>query len=355
MQQLNIILQGGGTKCAYQVSFLDKLNNDINFNNNFKINKIYGTSFGALVGYFYCIERLDILKKFFTLLDENSLTPHFNLWGYAHYIKMIPIIGKIFGVIIDIIWLLKSITRKSLYDQTSGLNILFNETLDEIQKNNLSNYHCCVYNITRQQIQYINGNHPLLLEYIQASASLWIVFQPKLINQLKSECICDENCVCYKTKHESPLDKCDCDIITHRFNEYMDGGLLKPIPYEKDPNYNGKYLVLTTKDLDRINNKKFIFHNSGNHIFEYLDNIITFLVEHHQHLDMHYINKDWYKDDNIFLINYKPKIDNSTILDKKIIQEYINDGELLAYDFLNSKITSNAEGFCVSKTVSGTN
>ncbi|QKF94046.1 patatin-like phospholipase [Fadolivirus algeromassiliense] len=338
MQQLNVILQGGGTRCAYQMSFLNKLLSDTNFTNRFTINDIYGTSFGALVGYFACIKRLDILHNFFMSLNENSLKPHFNLWGYIDYIKNIPFIGKVISVIVDIIWIIKSITYKSLYDQNIGIKQLFDIKLDDIQKENLKHYYCCVYNITKQKTEYINGTHPLLNDYILASSSLWIVFKPKLIPQLKSECICDQNCCCYLTKFTNPNDICDCNVDTHKFNEFMDGGILKPIPYEYDKSFNGKYLILTTKDIDRINNRDFLFNNTGEHLFEYLDNIITFLVEYHQHLDMQYVNRDWHKNHNIYLINYKPKSNNPTILNKQIIQEYINDGNVLSNNFLNNTI-----------------
>lgn len=338
MQQLNLILQGGGTRCAYQLSFLNKIIKNIQFNNIFKINNVVGTSFGAIVGYFYCIDKMDILYDFFMKLNKNSLQPHFDLWGYKNIIIKIPFIGNIVGVIIDMVWIIKSIVYKGLYDQTNQINTLLNIELNTQQKQNLKKYYCCVYNITKQKIEYINGTHPLLLDYIIASSSLWIVFKPKLIKQLKSECICDENCVCYKTKNDKSNDYCDCHIETHKFNEFMDGGILKPIPYEKDDTYDGKYLILTTKDLDKINNKNFIFKNSGRHLFEYLDNIITFLVEYHQHLDMKYINKEWHKNNNVYLINYKPKNNDPLLLNKEIITEYINDGNHLADNFLKDTV-----------------
>lgn len=339
MQQINIILQGGGTRCAYQMAFLNKILFDGNFKQQYKINNIFGTSFGALVGYFFCINRLDILNNFFMTLNENSLKPHFDLWGYANIIKKLPLIGKWLCKIIDIIWIMKSIINKSLYDQKNEIKKLFDVRLDEIQIKNLENYYCCVYNITKQKIEYINGKHPLLLDYVEASSSLWIVFKPKSIHQLKSECICTETCNCYITKTLYPNRFCDCMIDAHKKNEFMDGGILKPIPYEHNQeNFNEKYLILTTKDIDRIANKNFLFNDTGNNLFEYLDNIITFLVEYHQYLNINYINKNWHKNENIYLINYKPKNNSPLVLDSEIIKEYISDGEILANDFLKNTI-----------------
>src|SRR5438132_631200 len=107
MNSIRLILQGGGTRCAYQLSFLNKLLNNHEFINKFNIEEIYGTSFGALVGYFICIDRIDILLNFFKTLNQESLKPIFDLWGLNHYLKKIPFFGKIFNSINNIIWILK--------------------------------------------------------------------------------------------------------------------------------------------------------------------------------------------------------------------------------------------------------
>lgn len=327
MDKIKIILQGGGTRCAYQMAFLNKALDKLQ-----NVDAIYGTSFGALVGYFYCIRRLDLLYKFFTSLNKNSLVPHFNLYGYDKYLTKIPLIGHFFDLIINIIWLLQSIHNKSLYNQSLSINSLLNIKLTEEQQLALNKFYCCVYNITRQKIEYINGSHPLILEYIAASSSLWIIFEPKLIQQLKSECLCDESCDCEKSINSNSQDLCTCD--THKFNEFMDGGLLKSIPFDYDEDYDGKYLILTTKNIHNIKNKKFLFNQSGKHLFEYLDNIITFLMEYQQYLDIEHVNKDWYKKENIILINYEPITNDPTIIEQQIIKQYIQDGEKMAELFL---------------------
>lgn len=328
MTELNIILQGGGTRCAYQMSFLDVF---IKNNTKYKVGTVYGTSFGALVGYFFCIRRLDILYKFFLSLNEESLKKHFDFFGYGKYLIKIPIIGYFFEIIMNVIWLVQSIKHKSLYDQDKCINDLFNLTLSEPEKQNLNIFNCCVYNITKQRTEYINGSHPLIIDYILASSSLWILFKPRLIRQLKSECVCDEMCSCDSS---DGIEYCNCDNELHKFNEFMDGGLLKSIPYEHDSEYKGNYLILTTKNIHNIKNRKFIFNRSGSHLFEYLDNIITHLTEYVHHIEIEYINKDWYKQHNIHLINYDPGLVDPTIIDKEIIQSYIEDGKQLCLNYL---------------------
>ena len=147
MENIKLILQGGGTRCSYQMAFLNKLINNDTFNKKFNINSIYGTSFGALVGYFFCINKLHILNKFFLSLNQNSLKQHFNLWGFDRFFIKIPIIGKLITLITNSIWLLKSVIHKSLYDQSQGIGDLFNNDLTQLEKQQLEKFNCCVYNI----------------------------------------------------------------------------------------------------------------------------------------------------------------------------------------------------------------
>jgi len=343
MEDIKLILQGGGTRCSYQMEFLNTLNNNNVFTDKFNVIEIYGTSFGALVGYFFCINKLDVLNEFFLSINPNSLKRHFDFWGFEQHLHKIPIIGNIITSFTNIIWLSKSIINKSLYDQSHGIEDLFKNNITPENCKQLEKFRCCVYNITKQRIEYINGSHPLIIEYILASSALWIMFKPRMIKKLNSECVCDDSCNCSKynenyTYSVNPYhgNFCTCNIDTHRINEYMDGGILKAIPFEPNNTYIGKYLILTTKDIEKIHNKHFAFNNSGKHLFEYIDNIITFLIEYNQYMDLLYTNKNWYTDKNIYLINYKSKTNNPAILDQKFIKEYINDGKIMANDFILS-------------------
>src|SRR5947209_8698222 len=121
---IKIFLQGGGTKCAYQVSFLNNILKNENFLKKYDIGEIYGTSFGAIVGYFLCIKQLDVLHDFFLNLDERSLKPWFDLWGSRDYLVKIPLIGKIIGKITDIIWIIISINKKGFFNQDQSIKNL---------------------------------------------------------------------------------------------------------------------------------------------------------------------------------------------------------------------------------------
>jgi predicted acylesterase/phospholipase RssA len=331
------------------MAFLNELIDNEKFKNNFHVDSIYGTSFGALVGYFFCINKLEILREFFMSLDENSLQPHFNFWGYGPLLKKVPVFGKLFEFCMDVVWLLKSVKEKSFFIQESTATELLktHSELTAEERKQLDKFYCCVYNITKQRIEYINGSHKLITEYMLASSALWILFKPRLIRQLKTECSCNNYCKCNKVDkhyqggltdvqpinaHEYPavLDNeelCTCE--KHQYNEYIDGGLLKSIPY--DSNFDGTRLVLTTRDIEKVARL-----TTGKHLFEYLDNIISFLTEYNQSLDIQYVNKDWHKDSDVHLINYKSEHNNPAILNKKIIEGYIFDGQRLANEFLNS-------------------
>jgi len=326
MIPLRIVLSGGGTKCAYQLTLLNNLLNNKLFNEKYKIDKIYGTSFGALVGFFLCIEQPEILKKFFLNINKKSLCPWFDLWGYDDYLQKIPIIGNwinnIIKSIIDSIWILISIQKKSLFQPINGFQLLNSITINNIQKNKLNKFYCCVYNITQQKYQYINGNHPLIKDYIIASSSIWLIFAPIKIRQLKLECICDHNCNCFINKIIHPDYFCNCNKEEHQFNEFIDGGLTKLIPMEYDDVFDGLYYVIITKDINEIVNKKFHFNNTGNNLFEYLDKLITFLISNNMAIELNNTTS-WYHKmycrNNIKLINY-PAGDDPAILDKNKIQ-----------------------------------
>lgn len=322
MVPINIILQGGGTRCAYQVAFLKKILMNPEFQKKYIINQIYGTSFGALVGYFVCINRFDIIEKFFNNLDESSLKPWFNFFGLSKYLYKIPILGNILKYFIYAIWLLISVKKKSLFNQDIPLiQNIFDLNLNLEQQNNLANFRCCVYNITKQKTQYISGNHPCILDYIKASAALWILYPPKKIRQLKTECGCGPACSCGSDIF------CSCEI--HKYNEYLDGGLLRPIPF---PENNNKNLILATENINKIKNQDYNFNNSGDNLFEYLDKIISFLVENIQF--NYFSNHKILDNPNNIFIGYNSGNNNPAILDRKTINKYILDGNNLADNFL---------------------
>jgi predicted acylesterase/phospholipase RssA len=337
--KLKIILQGGGTRCAYQMAFLKYLIDSKIFTQKYEVIEVYGTSFGALVGYFLCINRLDILHHFFLGLTLRNLKPWFDFWGVGYYLKKLPLLGNLIGILIDCIWILMSISKKSLFDQSDQINKLCQVTLSSEQKGNLHKFNCCVYNITQQKTEYIRGDHPYIVDYIKASSSLWLVFKPMNITRLKSECLCDQECLCLKNEFNL-YEECNCLNLKHKHNEFMDGAIMTSIPLfldlEQSINSEFEYLILATKDIEQIEAHNFSFHESGNNLFEYLDHIITFLIDNHQYAILKYINKDWHRKENIKFINYKPKVIDPTIVNQEIIEQYILDGKKMAQEFISN-------------------
>ncbi len=331
---IRFVLSGGGTKCAFHGAFLHRILHNPKFINKHYIDRIYGTSFGALIGFFVCLDRFDVIKDFFGNLNRDTLVPWFNCWGYGKYLKKIPLLGKMFGLIIDIIWLLISIKRKSLYSPIYGENILNSVSIDDKKsKKKLEKFYCCVYNVTQEKEQYVNGTHPLIKDYLLASSALWIVFPPRKIRQFKAECLCDELCNCKKDDME---EFCDCKNESHQYNEFIDGGVMKPIPMVLDNDFEGMYYVLTTKDVHSLASKDLQFNHTGKHLFEYLDKLISFLIDYHQHIEISHINKNWHEHHKINLINYKPKTRDPTNLEKEVIEQYIIDGMSVADELIKS-------------------
>ncbi len=109
MDKLRIMFSGGGTRCAYQLAFCQYLFKNKKFNEKYIIDRLYGTSFGALVSFFICCNRYDLLNNFFLTLNDKGLKKWFDLWGYEDYLINIPILGKIIAIIINCSWLIKSI------------------------------------------------------------------------------------------------------------------------------------------------------------------------------------------------------------------------------------------------------
>ncbi len=344
---IRLVLAGGGTRCAFQLKFIERLFKDERYKETHEIDHIYGTSFGAFVGLFICIDRIDLIHDFFMNLNNNSLKPWFNLWGFDRYFRCLPIIGSFFGVLIDIVWLLISIKKKSMYSPSYGSDFLqLVDIHDEETKEKLRNFSCCVYNVTKGRTEFINGTHVLIKDYIIASASLWIVFPPVTIRQLKTECVCSLSLGCdCQTDCESVF--CTCANKTHQFNEYIDGGILKPIPlptllHESSSLFTGTYYVITTKNFYDIVNKDLKFNHTGSHLFDYLDKIINYLIDYVQHMEISYVSENWVSHKNVKLINYNLSSDVSpTILDKEIIQGYMRDGEKFAEQFLATEFVDN--------------
>jgi predicted acylesterase/phospholipase RssA len=91
-KKLWIILPGGGVKGVFQIGFiegmLDKYKDEV------IIDKVYGTSVGAIMAPLIAARRFDIIHEIFDSI--NGLTDIFESWGFLdNLIKVIPIFTKL--------------------------------------------------------------------------------------------------------------------------------------------------------------------------------------------------------------------------------------------------------------------
>jgi len=315
MKNIRLVLSGGGTRCAYQYKILEELIGSYVYG-NINVDSIYGTSFGAVVGLYFCLGEMQALEKLFMSMNQDSLVKCFDMWGYDKYIRGIPIIGDHIGSLIDVAWIIESIKRKGLYKPTFGLEA-FN-SLDLTNKAKLSKFHCSVFNVTKSKLEFIRGDHPLIIEYIVASCALWLVFPPVEINRLITECDCDEECHCQKDGSEL----CYCKNPKHRYNEFIDIGFIDQVPFEYDNNFDGRYYVITTKNYGRLRNGDFKLDDTGKHLFEYLDRIISYQSDY---IQSHRINNnDCWNKPNVTVIDLDCYIYDACNMDS--ISEYIHAG-----------------------------
>lgn len=337
MNLTNFYLSGGGVKCAYQAPFIKHL-----LDTGTELNEIYGTSFGAFVGYFVCLDKYDIIDEFFLTLNKDMLEPCFTLMRSV--IANIPLIGNI----IKQLWLCYAIKNKGFYLTSYAEQFLnkFLLTPDDITK--LKRFYCCVFNVTKGTHQYIRGNHPLIHDYIIASCSLWMAFPPKHIRQLCTECLCNNACEnCYDKKKYLEKPELFCNCPTHQYNEFIDGGVLRHIPFEKELHYdkNIMHFVLALDDITSVINGN-INISTGDNMFDYLNNLIRFhiLTNMHNELKLFHapivrysvldespiLMSETLDPENLFIIDYCPPTNDPFDTDKNKIKKMINDGIDLA-------------------------
>ena len=349
-RKCKLLLSGGGTKCCYQITMLRNIVNSKNYIENYNLTEIYGTSFGSLTGLCLCLKKYDELIEFFLTLTKSSLIPWFDLWGMDKYIRKIPIIGQILGIFIDMIWIMVSLSKKSLYNPIIGMKFLESLEIDkEENRKKLTNYYCCVYNVTRGYTQYINGLHPQIKEYIIASSSIWIIFPPVQIQMLSTECVCGKKCNCDKKSQY-----CTCTDPKHRYNEFIDGGILRPIPQLITPlkRYSDRgsqftiddktvddIFIFTTNGIPNIINPMFKNRDTGLHLFEYLDRIIGYMIDKNYAIDFKNvvdIINGYRLYDNIKVVEYIPIINDLTNVNHEIIKKMLREGEHMSEDFIQT-------------------
>jgi hypothetical protein len=349
-ERVNVFLSGGGVKTSYQPIFLKLLET------NYEINNIIGLSFGSLCGYM-CIRDLHSeIIEFCKNLTPDSLVPQFKYYNImkkiSNFIKKIPFIGLFLGNIIDSViklcCIISGIENKGLFMPKFG-----EDFFDQINKKyvitdeiklKLHTFWCIVYNVTRNKIEVINGSHLLIEKYIIASCSRWLIFPPIKIKKLISECICTYECDCHKFLpyfFYNSNDFCTCSNINHRYNEYIDLGFNRVIPYGEDLYYDHQKfndiindsnfdIICISFDIKNIINDKYDF-TTGDNLFEYLDNLISMTSD----IQQKNIVKDIIDSKRkTFIINYDSPIKKSSDINSELIIKIINDGYQL-YELFN--------------------
>jgi predicted acylesterase/phospholipase RssA len=326
MRNIRFYLSGGGTKCSYQANFLKTVMNSNKFNRKYRIESIYGVSFGALVGFYSVLGKHDEIIKQLSNVNSESLIPCVSFFGLEKYIKKIPIIGSMFTYIYKIIWLIYGIFKKGLYSQ---INI--KQALDKLETKNCSNlvkFKCLVYNVDKNSCEVIRGDHPLIKEYILAAIACWGIFPPKKIIRLKTECICTSKCMC------TGKIFCNCVNDKHKFNEYIDYGIIQHIPFENCLSKRDRIkddtikCVLTTDDLTDLmngNNKL----ETGSNLLEYYHKLLA----HSLASNLSYKMKTW-NNKNMHIINYKPLFEDATTTNSSDIIKMIDSGKLIAEKYI---------------------
>lgn len=318
--EANIYLSGGGTKCAYQTFFLEKISSS-----NIKINEITGISFGAIVGYFTYLGMHDEMKYYYKNIMPKSLKPIWHLYGFEKYITQIPIFGIFFKKMSNLIWMIYAIKNKGLFYDPYGKKYLESIIIKakDKPKTNIK-FKLIIYNVTKNSKEFKCGEHPLIIEYLTIGCARWLIFSPKNIRQLKTECICNYMCDCNKT--ESIF--CECSKFEHQYNEYIDIGFETPIPYEQKLFKNNKNIdkkntiniIMTTHDVTTKMN-----FTTGSNLLEYLDNLISLCSHNTSNIKYKGLCKKIKKNKiPTFIINYD---NNNTSIDFDIIDKSKKIGE----------------------------
>lgn len=316
--KINIFLSGGGTKCSFQVGFLEKICSSQQFNKQYSFGSFYCISFGSLVGLFHILGKSDVLKTLLINSNERTIKRVCEMWGIHHILSKIPLLGPILVKIINLIWLIKGIFSRGMYKSDFG-NTILNTLFQNINKNDpitikkLEQFNCFVFNITKNRIERINGTNPQIQQYIQASICCWGLFPPIKIKQPDGS-----------------------------INEFLDAGFIQVHPYfnllkhtYKKSQYKKKYkqmsLLLMTNTLDNM----YKTHLDGTqNLIEYLIAIISYLMDRS---DAELIRSELIRTrtQNKHIIQYLPRVTYPNEFDPIKINQMINDGMEHATIFLN--------------------
>ena len=219
---IHFILPGGGVKGAFQAGFIYRLIDK--YYDLFEVFQIDCTSVGALNGMALISEKQHALKLKDIWLSINDRSDIFGDISKS----------VVFNSMLSHYY---SVNNKGLFT-TSPLKKKIDKFYKLITDNNKKKtFNCTVLNINSGKTEYINGANDNLNEYILASASVWILAPPVIING----------------------------------KEYADGGIheLYPVKLLKNSEADLKIIVGYSDSTFDLSG------DSGEHIYSYLNRIIS--------------------------------------------------------------------------------
>lgn len=280
-KSIHFILPGGGVRGSFQAGFLWCLRT--HYENLYTINKIDGTSVGALNGFAFILNDIDQIKNIW--FNINSIDDIFNSYSDK------PIWGKIKSIY-------NGFYEKSVC-QNDGLKKIINDNILNIDRDKLKLYNCVVTNVYKGIYEYIHGDNDNIVDYIVASASPWIIAPPV------------------------PID----NYI------YIDGGLMQTYPIENIKTSSADIKLIVGTDKTHSNK----LGMPGTNIFHYLIRLIDI-----SRLNNSNINKleKYIKKYNIVSIE-NPLEYPFLEFNKEYVLEGFNDGiasaHIFAKNYLNNK------------------
>jgi hypothetical protein len=150
----NLYLSGSGGRTTIVVGLLKQLDFS-------KFERIYAISGSALATFFCLAKREDVLADLVMKDVAKYSTQKWINWEFLNLLYVTYFKSSFYSL-------------ENLTKLMKGL---------EIPKNNeLSKLTVCVYNISDSKLEFINGDHPKIIDYVLASLSIAGVYPPVLID-----------------------------------------------------------------------------------------------------------------------------------------------------------------------------
>lgn len=230
LPKIHFILPGGGVRGAFQAGFMYNLFK--NYENEFNIARIDGTSVGSLNGFAIMNKKYENLKNIW--LNIGNINDLFANWSDNYFI------GKISSCI-------HGFYRNGIFSNNKIRENIIENSKDSwhtFPEDYKKKYSCAVVNIHTASTEYVDGNHPDIVEYVTASASPWIISNPVQIN----ETVYTDGCL-LETYPIENIGKCDADITV------IVGYDQEHIKFIPGDNYNILQYLANLIDISRFNSE----------------------------------------------------------------------------------------------------